>query len=203
LSSRLEALGDLAALEFRRGTETIRSSIGNSGLLIKAIPEHLELLKPKLLAEIDLFCVKLHDSQKPRLFLKAGEVFAGNRAGRSIFAAAKQSLDIIDTWFGPEVFDMLEVTRHSVKIRLISDKAKNPTKQAYDLFNQQYGRVEFRLCDPKDIHDRFIIVDGQSALHVGASIKDLGKSDSLIDSALLDPHKQRFDELRLRGSVVT
>jgi hypothetical protein len=81
---------------------------------------------------------------------------------------------------------------------------QNPTKQAYNLLNQQYGkRVEFRRCDAKDIHDRFIIVDGQSALHVGASIKDLGKSDSLIDSALLDPHKQRFEELWLRGKDVT
>jgi hypothetical protein len=67
---------------------------------------------------------------------------------------------------------------------------------------EQPGRAEFQICDPKDIHDRFIIVDGQSALHVGASIKDLGKSDSLIDSALLAPHKQRFEELWLKGSVV-
>jgi hypothetical protein len=50
-------------------------------------------------------------------------------------------------------------------------------------------KVEFRVCDPKEIHDRFIIVDGQEALHFGAAIKDLGKSDSLIDSALLEPHK--------------
>ena len=71
---------------------------------------------------------------------------------------------------------MLEVTKHSVKIRLISGKAKNPTKQAYNLFNQQFGqKVEFRVCDPKEIHDRFIIVDGQETLHVGGSIKDLGQ----------------------------
>jgi hypothetical protein len=80
---------------------------------------------------------------------------------------------------------------------------KTPTKQAYDLFNRQFGaRAEFRRCDPSDIHDRFIIVDGQLALHVGASIKDLGKSDSLIDSTLLDPQKQRFEELWLKGRVV-
>jgi hypothetical protein len=57
--------------------------------------------------------------------------------------------------------------------------SKPPLKQAYHLFNQQYGRrVDLRVCDPKDIHDRFIIVDGQLALHVGALIKDLGRSDS-------------------------
>jgi hypothetical protein len=130
-----------------------------------------------MLAEIDLFCVELHDSQKPRLLLKAGEVFVGNRAARKIFTAAKQSIDIIDTWLGPEVFDMLEVTEQPVKIRLISHQAKAPTKQAYSLFNQQFGqKVEFRLCDPGDIHDRFIIVDGQEALHLGASTRILGRA---------------------------
>ena len=203
LSARLEAAENLASSEFRRVTEFIRKNLGGLCLPTTAISQHVGQLKPKLLAEIDLLCAKLHDSQPPRLFLKAGEVFGGNRAARRIFTAAKQTLDIIDKWFGPEVFDMLEVTQQSLKIRLISGKATKPTKLAYELFNQQFGeRAEFRICDPKDIHDRFIIVDGQSALHVGASIKDWGKSDSLIDSALLVPHKQRFEELWLKGSVV-
>ena len=97
---------------------------------------------------------------------------------------------------------MLELSPASVRIRLISDKSNNVTKQAYTLFKQQFGRIEFRLCDPKDIHDRFIIVDGQKALHAGHSIKDLGGSDTLIDSAELGPHKQRFEDLWLKGQSV-
>lgn len=134
--------------------------------------------------------------------MKAGEVFSGNRATRAIFATASQSLDIIDTYFGPQVLDMLEVTQSSVIIRLISDKASNLTKNAYNLFKQQYGRIEFRTCDPKDIHDRFMIVDSKRALHIGHSIKDLGKSDALIDAAQLDPVQKRFEELWLKGTPV-
>src|SRR5271165_347101 len=78
------------------------------------LSEHVEKIRPKWLAEIRLFCTKLHDSQAPRLFLKAGEVFAGNRAARAIFGNARQSLDVIDTYFGPAVFDMLEITQQSV-----------------------------------------------------------------------------------------
>jgi hypothetical protein len=48
LSSRLETCGDLARSEFQKGTEMIRSSIGNAGLLITAIPEHLKQIKTKL-----------------------------------------------------------------------------------------------------------------------------------------------------------
>jgi hypothetical protein len=179
---RLESAVRLATSEFLSSTGSIRSRINHPNMPSEtALSEHVEKLKPKWLAKVDLIRENLRATQTPRLFLKRGEVFAGNRAARAIFQSAKKSLDIIDTYFGPEVFDLLEVTQQSVKIRLISDKANNPTKRAYHLLNQQYGqRVDFRLCDPKDIHDRFIIVDGQSALHVGASIKDLGRSDSLI-----------------------
>jgi hypothetical protein len=202
LAFRLEAAAGLAASEFQ-STPVVHRSVACPVLSVDVISDHLNQLKTKLLAEIELFSIKLHDSQSPRIFLKAGEVFAGNRAARRIFTAAKQSLDIIDPYFGPEAFDLLEVTQQSVKIRLISDKAKPPTKQAYNLFNQQYGkRVEFRLCDPKDIHDRFIILDDRSALHVGASIKDLGKSDSLIDAAQLDAHAKRFLKLWLKAAPV-
>jgi hypothetical protein len=161
-----------------------------------SIIEHAEAVKKSSFAESELFCHRLRQSQAPRLFLHAGEVFAGNRAARAIFASATQSLDIIDTYYGPEVFDMLELTPNTVRIRLISDKADAATRNAFKLFNQQYqNRVEFRLCPPKSIHDRFIIIDGVRALHLGHSIKDLGKSDTLIDQADLVLTQKRFDDL--------
>jgi hypothetical protein len=207
LISRLQQAADIANSEFLTSTEYLRKALGPSQSLPSstAISESLEKLKPRLLAEIDLFCAKLHDNQAPRLFLKAGEVFAGNRAARAIFAAAKQSLDIIDTYFGSQVFDMLEVSPASVRIRLISNRADGPTRLALTLFNQQFNnRAEFRLCDRNTdkLHNRFIIVDGVRALHLGGSIKHLGNSDSLIDSAELEPHKIRFQELWLRAQPV-
>jgi hypothetical protein len=203
LEVRLEKATRLATAQYetlasiRKSLPALPSMPSETGLF-----EHVQTLKPPLFAEIEPFCIKLHNSRAPRLFLKAGEVFAGNRAARSIFTAAKKSLDIIDTYFGPEVFDMLEVADRSVAIRLISDKAKPATVQAFSLFKQQYGGVEFRICDPKEIHDRFIIVDSMVALHVGHSIKDLGNSDSLIDAADLETHRKRFEELWLKGQPV-
>jgi hypothetical protein len=97
----------------------------------------------------------------------------------------------------------LELSSASVQIRLISDKAEPAVKNAYAKFNQQFSnRIQFRCCDPKEIHDRFVIVDKARALHLGASIKDLGKSDSLIDQAELDPHRARFEELWLKAQPV-
>lgn len=214
-TSRMEAAKNIASSEFQSTTRLIRNSLSFVEVVSQNSPhpltentfsEFIEELKAKWFAEIELFCMQSHDSQVPRLFLKAGEVFAGNRAGRAIFSGATRSLDIIDTYFGPSVFDMLEVSSASVKIRLISNRTDDPTKLAYKLFNQQFNnRADFRLCNSKTdkLHDRFIVVDGARALHLGGSIKDLGTSDSLIDAAELELHKQRFEELWLKAQPVS
>jgi hypothetical protein len=197
LSRRLDAATHAGSIEFENGTESIRRLLNHPNMPTRAsLMEHTETVKQSSFAEIDLFCQKLQKNQAPSLFLHAGEVFGGNRAARAIFSSATQSLDIIDTYYGPAVFDMLELTLVTVRIRLISDKADSATRTAFRLFNQQYqNRVEFRLCPPKSIHDRFIIIDGIRALHIGHSIKDLGKSDTLIDQADSASTQKRFDDL--------
>lgn len=206
--SRMEASAKVASSQLLVTSEQIRSQIGAPPRMPSetALSEHVAKLKLKWFAEIELFCTQLHDGQSPRLFLRAGEAFAGNRAARAVFAAAQQLLDIIDTHFGPQVFDMLEVTAATVWIRLISNRADASTRLAYGFFNQQFdSRAQFRLCDPASLklHDRFIVVDGRRALHLGHSIKDLGGRDSLIDSTELEPHRQRFEQLWLAAQPVT
>jgi len=131
--SRLEAMGAAASLELQRSIGPIGSSIDLQSLPSPAVfAEHLNRLKPKLSAEIDLICAKLEATQTQRLFFKKGDVFGGNRALRAIFESARRSIDIIDTYLGAKVFDLLEVSDDSVQIRLISDKPPdNATKQAY------------------------------------------------------------------------
>ncbi len=130
------------------------------------------------------------------------EVFGGNRALRVIFESATKSIDIIDTYLGPKVFDLLEVSDGPIKIRLISDKVDNPTKQAFQDFSKQYVSVEFRLCDLKDIHARYIVIDGQIVLNIGHSLKNLGKSDSGIEAASSEILR-RFEELWSKAKTVS
>ena len=117
------------------------------------------------------------------LSLKPGEVFAGNRAVRRIFDESNTSLEIIDAYIGPAVFDMLEVTASTVQIRILTEQKyyDNATKRSLRLFGQQYGRVELRFAPSNTIHDRYIIVDKVIAFHLGHSIKDLGRKMSEIN----------------------
>jgi hypothetical protein len=39
--------------------------------------------------------------------------------------------------------------------------------------NEQYPAIEVHIVS--DFHDRFLILDGQTLYHIGASLKDLGK----------------------------
>ena len=45
---------------------------------------------------------------------------------------------------------------------------------AVKAFNAQYGGLEIRTSDA--FHDRFIVIDDTEFYHLGASIKDVGKS---------------------------
>lgn len=111
LSRRLDAAAQAGSTAFENGTESIRTRLTHPNMPTRtSIIEHTEAVKKSSFAEIDLFCQKLRQSQTPSLFLHAGEVFAGNRAARKIFSSATQSLDIIDTYYGSEVFDLAELT---------------------------------------------------------------------------------------------
>jgi hypothetical protein len=100
----------------------------------------------------------------------------GNRAARRIFTAANASLDIIEMYLGPTVFDMLEVTAASVQIRLLTEEQylNNSTRLAFKTFKRQYPRIELRIAPPKTLNDRYIIIDNIVAVHAGHSIKDWG-----------------------------
>ena len=200
---RLDRMSQTANSEYHESVRLWR----DSGIILPEQPKgiflkYIEEIKPKWFAEIELFCKKLHDLQVPRVFLRAGEVFGGNRAARAIFTGARHSLDVVDTDFGPQVFDMLELVNPLVRIRIISDKAESSISLAYNLFKQQFARTEFRTCNPKEINDRFIIVDSKTALHLDTTITNLGNADSLIDAAELGPHQKRFEELWLNGRPV-
>ena len=143
----------------------------------------------------DIHAEERHQQDLLSLSLQAGEVFAGNRAARKLFTSANKSLDMIDTYIGPEVFDMLEVTASTVQIRILTDKVNAPTLQAFNRFRTQFGRVELRVTPTKTIHDRYLIVDDLVAVHLGHSIKDLGSKMAEIKPISVAPTIQAFGKL--------
>ncbi len=151
---------------------------------------------------LNVFLEAQHRENILALSLRAGEVFAGNRAARRLFTAAKNSIDIIDTWLGPEVFDMLEVTSATVHRRLLTDKINSATRNAFLAFKKQYGKIELRIVPPL-IHDRYIILDQIVAIHLGHSIKDLGTKKAEIHPMDVTAQIRDFEEFWKKLSPMT
>lgn len=47
-------------------------------------------------------------------------------------------------------------------------------------FVAQYGGVTIEIRQSRDFHDRFIVIDANTCVHIGASIKDVGKTACMI-----------------------
>lgn len=134
--------------------------------------------------------IKVSNIERDQILIRAGETFRANRVLREILQEVHSELCIIDAYLGPEIFDLMEAANPHLKARLLaSDKAPKLLISTYRAFRNQYPSVELRVTDENKIHDRYILWDGKRALHVGHSLKDLGKKDTQI-SVVKDPRPQ-------------
>jgi len=86
---------------------------------------------------------------------------------------AKVSIVLIDNYCDESVLTLLSKRGIHVDAKIYT---KNITKQLQlDLkkHNEQYPKIELKKFDSS--HDRFLIIDGDTVYHIGASLKDLGK----------------------------
>ncbi len=91
-----------------------------------------------------------------------------------MFEKAENEIIIIDNFTDRTILDRLKVKNQGVKVFIYTSPITSKiTKQDETLFNKQYGPLI--VFHKTNIHDRFIIMDGQTLFHVGASIKVAGK----------------------------
>jgi hypothetical protein len=76
--------------------------------------------------------------------------------------------------------------KKGVQVRIVTKSISDQFRLDLKKFENQYFPIEVKVT--KDIHDRFIIIDGEVLYHLGASIKDLGKKlfgFTKMDNAML------------------
>jgi hypothetical protein len=102
-----------------------------------------------------------------------GQIFDAYALFSRLIRKAKSSIVLIDNYADDSVLTLLSKRRKGVAAKIYS---KRITKQlALDLekHNAQYAPIELVPFD--EAHDRFLILDGKTVYHIGASLKDLGK----------------------------
>lgn len=102
-----------------------------------------------------------------------GQIFDAYRFVSGLFRAAKKSVIIIDNYIDETVLAHLTKRAENVKVTILTKAISGQLALDIKKYNEQYPAIE--LKEFKNSHDRFIIIDGNTIYHFGASLKDLGK----------------------------
>lgn len=99
-----------------------------------------------------------------------GQVFDAHKFVSDLIRSAKKEIILIDKFVDDTVFDLFSKRRKGVGVTIYTQSFNSLDLRK---FNQQYEEIIVK--ELKNTHDRFLIIDGTSIYHFGASIKDLGK----------------------------
>ena len=103
-----------------------------------------------------------------------GQVFDAWMFVSDLIRSADTSIVLIDNYIDETVLKLLAKRKPGVEISLFTRKITPQLSIEAEKFNRQYGGLEIRQLF--NCHDRFLIIDQTSLYHIGASLKDLGKS---------------------------
>ena len=104
-----------------------------------------------------------------------GQIYDAFDQMKKFVRMAKTELIVIDPYFDDSVLPLIAQKRLGVPVLVVKNKRKN-LLHAVDVarFNAQYGNsLTVRISDK--FHDRFLIIDKATLIHVGASLNHLGK----------------------------
>ncbi|WP_291320909.1 ORF6N domain-containing protein [Desulfonatronospira sp.] len=127
-----------------------------------------------------------------------GQVFDAYVFVNDLLRQAESSIVLIDNYIDDSVLMQLSKRHQGVNAIILTKNVSQRLLHDLQRHNSQYPPVsiqEFTLS-----HDRFLILDGETVYHIGASLKDLGKkwfAFSRMDNSALTI-MQRVEEV-LRG----
>lgn len=106
---------------------------------------------------------------------------------RDLFTEASKELVIVDAYCDNTVFELLAARAPKrLAVRILCWKSATAVAGEAKAFVAQFPGWVVHVRQAKDFHDRFVIVDGGSCVHVGASINAAGKTAFMI-SRVEDP----------------
>ncbi|MBN2856868.1 MAG: ORF6N domain-containing protein, partial [Candidatus Delongbacteria bacterium] len=124
-----------------------------------------------------------------------GQIFDAYKFVSDIFRSAEKSIVIIDNYVDDTVLIHLTKVKKGVAVKIITKSISDQFRLDLKKFSEQYFPVDAKVL--KNIHDRFIIVDGNMVYQIGGSLKDLGKK--LIAFMVMD--KAGLDLINIVGEL--
>ena len=115
------------------------------------------------------------DDFPPQKVFFDGQIYDAFGQMKKFVRMAKAELIIIDPYFDDSVLPLIAQKRPSVSVLVVKNTRKN-LLHAVDVaqFNAQYNNT-LTVKESVKFHDRFLIIDKTTLIHVGASLNHLGK----------------------------
>ena len=107
-----------------------------------------------------------------------GQIFDAYAKFENFIQTAKKEIVLIDNYVDLSVLERLRKKQQGVNVTIYTLPNTRLTAQDVRTFNAQYPTLTLRHTTA--MHDRFLIIDNTTLYHIGASLKDLGKSVSLL-----------------------
>jgi hypothetical protein len=122
------------------------------------------------------------------MFFPKGSQWDGHVVLRGILGEANVVLTIVDPYTDGTVFQMLSLRPLAgLTVRLLCGRSAPAVAAEARRFMAQHHGVSVEVRQQgRDFHDRFILIDDRSCVHVGASIKDAGNTAFMV-SRVEDP----------------
>jgi len=111
----------------------------------------------------------------PQKVFYDGQIYDAFEQMKKFVRMAKQELIIIDPYFADSVLPLIAQKRQGVSV-LVVKNSRSKLLHSVDVaqFNAQYGdSLTVKVSDK--FHDRFLVIDKTTLIHVGASLNHLGK----------------------------
>ena len=155
----------------------VRHFIANNALLFEKV-SNLELKQMEYQKSNDERFDKVfkyiddHAESEQKIFFD-GQIYDAFSLITSIIRKASKEIILIDGYADVDTLNILAKKNSGVDVKIYTYSGAGLTKKDVSTFNSQYPTLTVKKTQV--FHDRFIILDGQIAYHIGASIKDAGK----------------------------
>ena len=113
-----------------------------------------------------------HAESEQKVFFD-GQIYDAFSLITSIIQKAQKEIIIIDGYVDIDTLNILAKKNVSVDVKIYTYASAPLTNRDVANFNAQYPTLTVKKTQV--FHDRFIILDGKTAYHIGASVKDAGK----------------------------
>lgn len=109
---------------------------------------------------------------KQKIFFD-GQIYDAFSLLVELVGKAEKSIILIDNYVDVDTLNILAKKKRNVNACIYTIKQTKLTAADVRNFNRQYPKLEVKYTGA--FHDRFLIIDDNSAYHIGASFKDAGR----------------------------